>query len=76
MRKLVVTESITLDGVIDASRTSSSRSPETTRSTSRTSFTFEEMRGYWPHQTDDATGVLLLLTQRGDPRRARTSPRG
>ena len=74
MRKLVVTENITLDGVIDASEgwfapagdeeIDQSDIVETLREHTEAAdalllgrVTFEEMRSYWPLQTDDETGV-------------------
>jgi hypothetical protein len=73
MRDLVVTENITLDGVIDASGGwfSVTDDPEVDQSDLREALgeqsaaadavllgrvTFEEMRGYWPEQTDDTCG--------------------
>jgi dihydrofolate reductase len=78
MRKLVVTENITLDGVIDASEgwfapvgdgeIDQSDIIETLREHTEAAnalllgrVTFEEMRGYWPLQTDDETGVTEYL---------------
>jgi dihydrofolate reductase len=70
---LVVTENITLDGVIDAGGgwfapagegadtsdieavVADHMAEERAVLLGRT--TFEEMRGFWPHQTDDTTGV-------------------
>jgi dihydrofolate reductase len=80
MRKLVVTENITLDGVIDASEGwfSPAGDDEVDQSDIIAALreqqenadavlfgrvTFEEMRGYWPHQIDDATGVSEYLNQ-------------
>ena len=74
MRDLVVTENITLDGVIDASAgwfsvaddpgADQSDLQATLRAQAEAAdavlfgrVTFEEMRGYWPQQTDDTTGV-------------------
>jgi dihydrofolate reductase len=74
MRDLVVTENITLDGVIDASAgwfsvaddpgVDQSDLQATLRAQAEAAdavlfgrVTFEEMRGYWPQQTDDTTGV-------------------
>jgi dihydrofolate reductase len=74
MRDLVVTENITLDGVIDASGgwfsvgddagADQSDLAAAVREQSEAAdavlfgrVTFEEMRGYWPQQTDDPTGV-------------------
>jgi dihydrofolate reductase len=78
MRKLVVTENITLDGVIDASEgwfapsgqkdVDQSDPIEALREQSNAAdavllgrVTFEEMRGFWPLQTDDKTGVTDYL---------------
>ncbi|MFF0490396.1 dihydrofolate reductase family protein [Nocardia sp. NPDC004068] len=76
MRDLVVTENITLDGVIDASagwftvtaeEDTSDVLAETMRHTERCDavvfgrVTFEEMRGYWPRQIDDETGITAEL---------------
>jgi dihydrofolate reductase len=80
MRDLVVTENITLDGVIDASGGwfSVTDDPEVDQSDLREALgeqsaaadavllgrvTFEEMRGYWPEQTDDTTGVTDYLNR-------------
>ena len=79
MRRLVVTENITLDGVIDASEGwfSPAGGEEVDQSDINEALrqqagaadavllgrvTFEDMRGYWPLQTDDETfrsGVVL-----------------
>ncbi len=78
MRKLVVTENITLDGVIDASEgwfapagddeVDQSDLNEALREQTEAAdalvlgrVTFEEMRGYWPLQTDDETGIAEYL---------------
>jgi dihydrofolate reductase len=78
MRKLVVTENITLDGVIDASEgwftaagdeeVDQSDLNEALREQTEAAdavllgrVTFEQMRGYWPLQTDDETGVTDYL---------------
>jgi dihydrofolate reductase len=80
MRDLIVTENITLDGVIDASEgwfsvagdaevdqsdlTAALR--EQSEAADAVLFgrvTFEEMRGYWPEQTDDTTGVTDYLNR-------------
>ena len=80
MRDLVVTENITLDGVIDASAGwfSVVDDPEVDQSDLLAALTeqseaadavlfgrvtFEEMRGYWPRQTDDTTGVTDYLNR-------------
>ncbi|MBF6214338.1 dihydrofolate reductase family protein [Nocardia puris] len=73
MRDLVVTQNITVDGVIDASEgwftvedesvDESDILAELMEQTARSDAilfgrtTFEEMRGYWPEQTDDKTGI-------------------
>jgi dihydrofolate reductase len=78
MRKLVVTENITMDGVIDASEgwftpsgeedVDQSDLIEALREQSSAAdavllgrVTFEEMRGFWPLQTNDKTGVTDYL---------------
>jgi dihydrofolate reductase len=77
MRTLVVTENITLDGVIDAAGgwfdpagaaddTSDIVAAVAEQSAAADAFlvgrrTFEDMRGYWPKQTDDTTGVTDYL---------------
>jgi dihydrofolate reductase len=80
MRDLVVTENITLDGVIDASGGwfDVTDNPELDQSDLQAALgeqaeaadavlfgrvTFEEMRGYWPAQTDDTTGVTDYLNR-------------
>jgi dihydrofolate reductase len=80
MRDLVVTENITLDGVIDASAGwfSTVDEPEVDQSDLQAALTeqsqaadavllgrvtFEELRGYWPRQTDDTTGVTDYLNR-------------
>lgn len=73
MRDLVVTENITLDGVIDATEGWFTVDDEAaddadilaeimahTAACDAVLFgrrTFEDMRGYWPAQTDDTTGI-------------------
>lgn len=81
MRDLIVTENITLDGVIE--QTGDWFSPagsdrETDQSDVEAALreqmaaadaflvgrkTFEQMRGYWPQQTDDETGVTDYLNR-------------
>jgi dihydrofolate reductase len=78
VRDLIVTENITLDGVIDASEgwfsvaddeeVDQSDVVAALREQSEAAdavlfgrVTFEEMRGYWPKQTDDTTGVTDYL---------------
>jgi dihydrofolate reductase len=80
MRDLIVTENITLDGVIDASagwfsvaddaEVDQSDLVAAVREQSEAAdavllgrVTFEEMRGYWPEQTDDTTGVSDYLNR-------------
>ncbi len=79
MRKLVVTENITLDGVIDAtggwfdptddSVDQSDLIEQTQRhSAAADAFlcgrnTFEAFRGFWPNQIDDQTGVTDYLNR-------------
>ena len=80
MRDLVVTENVTLDGVIDASegwfsvgddaQVDQSDLVAALREQSEAAdavlfgrVTFEEMRGFWPQQTDDTTGVSDYLNQ-------------
>lgn len=80
MRDLIVTQNVTLDGVIDAAagwfapsgdeEADGSDQIEANREhfeaadaflCGRT--TFEEMRGYWPQQTDEETGVSDYLNR-------------
>jgi dihydrofolate reductase len=80
MRDLIITENITLDGVIDASEGWFAPAGEEDVDQSdviaavkaqsdaadallvgRT--TFEELRGFWPQQTDDETGVSDYLNR-------------
>ena len=80
MRDLIVTENITLDGVIDASagwfsvandaQVDQSDLVAAVREQSQAAdavlfgrVTFEEMRGYWPQQTHDTTGVSDYLNR-------------
>ncbi|GAA2438524.1 dihydrofolate reductase family protein [Actinomadura vinacea] len=80
MRDLVVTENITLDGVIDAAGGWFSVAGEegvdqsdivealAEQSNGADAFltgrvTFEDMRGYWPEQADDTTGVSDYLNR-------------
>lgn len=78
-RSLIITQNITLDGVIDASEgwfTSSDGESDVDSSDllevlreqreAADAFlvgrvTFEQMRGYWPQQADDATGISDYL---------------
>jgi dihydrofolate reductase len=77
MRDLIVTENITIDGVIDAStgwfaaaggkgdmsdvETALARQREAADALLLGRVTFEQMRGYWPVQTDDTTGITAYL---------------
>ncbi len=76
MRDLVITENITLDGVIDMAGgwfDPGADDPDLTAAIAeqreaadaflvgRT--TFEQMRGFWPQQTDDQTGVSEYLNR-------------
>ena len=78
MRKLVVTENITVDGVIDAAKgwfvpsgseeVDVSDIVEAIRQQREAAdallvgrVTFEELRGFWPAQTDDTTGISDYL---------------
>jgi dihydrofolate reductase len=80
VRDLIITENITLDGVIDA--TGDWFSPANDDDVDRSDLiaalteqreaadaflvgrtTFEELRGYWPKQTDDPTGISDYLNR-------------
>jgi dihydrofolate reductase len=75
MRDLVVTENITVDGVIEATEgwfnpgdadLSDVMEVVKEQREAADAFlvgrqTFEDMRGYWPHQTDDPTGISDYL---------------
>ena len=80
MRDLIITENITLDGVIDAAEgwfmpagdedtdqsdviaaLAEQREAADAFLTGR--LTFEQMRGFWPRQTDDETGVSDYLNR-------------
>jgi dihydrofolate reductase len=80
MRDLVVTQNITLDGVIDATggwfsvvddpdvdqSDLAAALREQSEASDATLFgrqTFEDMRGYWPKQVDDTTGVTDHLNR-------------
>ncbi|MGI5167740.1 dihydrofolate reductase family protein [Spirillospora sp. CA-253888] len=78
MRDLIVTQNITLDGVIDAAGGWFTVDGDTDRADMQAVLraqsdaadavlfgrtTFEEMRGYWPHQTGDTTGVADYLNR-------------
>ncbi len=80
MRDLIVTENITLDGVIEATEgwfAAAGDEPEVDSSDVEEAIreqreaadaflvgrvTFEQMRGYWPQQTDDTTGKDIVTT--------------
>jgi len=78
-RRLVVTESITLDGGIDAAEGWFDPGDDAQDSADMVAAiqeemaeqdelllgrrTFEDMRGYWPHQTDDTTGITDHLNR-------------
>ena len=78
MRELIITENITLDGVIDAAQgwfapggdneVDQSDVLDALREQRESAdalllgrVTFEQMRGYWPLQTDDTTGIANYL---------------
>jgi dihydrofolate reductase len=77
MRKLVVTENITLDGVIDMAEgwfdplseevdqsditAANAEQQEAADALLVGRNTFESFRGFWPQQTDDPTGVSDYL---------------
>jgi dihydrofolate reductase len=79
VRDLIVTENITLDGVIDATGgwfgpagddTEVDQSDVTAALREQSAaadglllgrMTFEQLRGYWPRQTDDTTGIAAYL---------------
>jgi dihydrofolate reductase len=80
MRELIVTQNITLDGVIDAAGgwfdpsgnegadhsdviAAVAEAMATTDALLVGRVTFEQLRGYWPRQADDATGVRDHLNQ-------------
>src|SRR3954470_19038093 len=76
MRKLVITENITLDGSIemlgdwfDPQLQDEDLLAESHRQDSQADAlllgrqTFEDFRGYWPKQADDATGVTDYLNR-------------
>lgn len=78
MRKLVVTENVTLDGVIEATEgwfgvTGSDDTADIDETMQKQMATedavllgrqtFEEFRSYWPKQTDDTTGVTAHLNK-------------
>jgi dihydrofolate reductase len=77
MRKLIITENITIDGVIDLSGgwfmppedpndepdilAANQRHDRTADAVLLGRQTFEDFRGYWPKQTDDQTGITAYL---------------
>jgi dihydrofolate reductase len=76
LRKLVVTENITSDGVIDQAKgwfrpVDDAEDPEMVAALGQQSArsvalvvgreTFEQMRGFWPQQHEDTTGVAAHL---------------
>jgi dihydrofolate reductase len=79
MRKLIITQNITVDGVIDASEgwfdpassdadVSDIEAEIARQRSSADAFltgrvTFEAMRGYWAAQTDDTTGIAEYLSR-------------
>lgn len=80
MGKIVVTENMTLDGVIETEEWFDPPGSETEVDNSDVEAvlreqmktqdalllgrnTFEAFRGYWPHQTDDTTGITAHLNQ-------------
>ena len=90
MRRIVVTQMISLDGIVDneqswfdpsADTAQNAEMAEVTRQHAAASdgflvgrVTFEEMRGFWPEQVDDHTGVTDHLNRvaTSSPRRWRT----
>ena len=79
MRDLVITENITLDGVIDATEgwfnpaggeedvsdveTALRQQRDAADALLLGRVTFEQMRGYWPLQTEDTTGITAYLNE-------------
>jgi dihydrofolate reductase len=79
MRDLIVTENVTLDGVIEATEgwfaaaggehdvsdveAALRDQREAADALVLGRVTFEQMRGYWPQQTDDPTGITDYLNQ-------------
>jgi RibD C-terminal domain len=77
MRDLIATQNITLDGVIEATEgwfdpaggendvsdveTALRKQREAADALLLGRVTFEQMRGYWPLQTDDTTGITAYL---------------
>src|SRR6478735_5072376 len=76
MRKLVITQNITVDGAIemlgdwfDPQLADEDLVAESQRQDAEADAllvgrkTFEDFRGYWPNQSDDATGVTAYLNK-------------
>ncbi len=79
MRDLIITQNITLDGVIEATEgwfgpageevdeSDMERAMREQRTTADAFLvgrvTFEQMRGYWPNLTDDTTGISDYLDE-------------
>ena len=79
MRRIVVTQNITLDGIVDNTRSwfdptaDTKQGRELAATTAEQAAasdgflvgrtTFEEMRGFWPQQVDDKTGVTDHLNR-------------
>jgi dihydrofolate reductase len=76
MRKLVITQNITVDGAIemlgdwfDPQLADEDLVAESQRQDAEADAllvgrqTFEDFRGYWPHQSDDATGITDYLNK-------------
>jgi dihydrofolate reductase len=77
MRDLIVTQNITLDDIIEATEgwfdpaggehdvsdleTALRKQREAADAVLLGRVTFEQMRGYWPLQTDDTTGITAYL---------------
>jgi dihydrofolate reductase len=93
VRELIVTQNITLDGVIDAAEGWFDPAGEeevdqsdvikaireqmaTTDALLVGRVTFEQLRGYWPHQADDVTGGSTSTSSPGPWRtRSGSAPR-
>lgn len=78
MRKLVITQNITLDGAVemlddwfDPQKQDDELLEETRRQDEQADAlllgrrTFEDFRGFWPNQTDDGTGITDYLNSVG-----------
>lgn len=79
MRRIVVTENVSLDGVVDNSRSWFDPTADTAQNRELAAITadhaaasdgflvgrvtFEEMRGFWPQQREDKTGVTDHLNR-------------